>query len=558
MPEEQENQPQKPVKSKKRLIVSIIRWFFVVVLAVLLILGLFFHAPWKVLTILGIFLAALTVLPRAYRKYFWLCVGVVVITIIIWVFLPDETEGWRPYTFDEEMAALEAKYAVPDEENAAVIYEQLPEIFDDPCVAFVFEDYNTISELRRKAWSAEEYPEYAEWLDNHQEIIELLLQTNQYKRCYFGTKADLIMDNSLSMPLSATRRAAQLLVLAANYDAGQNKFDKCLAKYKTTIHIGNHFQQNPDTINKLFGMGIEALAIGGLKQFIIEQDITTEQIEQTEEIISKADCSWSNHLPQIIEHEKLYLKNFVAYYYEINSQGRVRFARDPWRRWREYYKNVLETDPPEHEDMKEHCESIAYPSYWQKKLQKANTLSLWLTFPSDSQTAGEIIDGEYQPLYEMLEPDYDWQETPKGRIRFFKWPTFTSVQLNFRYLIKTLTGMNTETYHVIHKLYLRFGADKRGTLLTASLKRYKDKNGSWPDSLSQIEGLTAKENLTDPRSNGPFIYKTTEDGFLLYSIGPNKIDEKGDRRKADDWPIWPRMNNPIWKQMRQDANDTTE
>ncbi|MGD9109998.1 MAG: hypothetical protein PVG93_03565 [Phycisphaerales bacterium] len=559
MPEEQENQPQKAVKSKKRLIASIIRWFFVVVFAALLILGLFFHVPWKAPTILGIFLAALTVLPRPYSKYFWGCVGVVLIALTIWVFLPDDNEGWRPYTFDKEEAALNAKYAIPDEENAAVIYKQLPEIFDDPCVACISEDYNTINVLRREPWSAEDYPEYAEWFDNHQGIIELLLQTTQYERCYFGTKADVVLDGSQMQVSAASRRAAQLLRLAANYDVGRGELDNSLEKYHALICIGNHYQQNPSIIHKLVGISIEALGIGGLKEFIIEQDVTAEQIEQAEEMISKADCSWDKHLPQIIEYEKLYLKNFIANYYEINPQDRVRFTRDPWQRWREYYKEMLETGSLEHEDLKEWYESVVHPSYGRKKLWKASTLLMWLSFPSNPQTAGQIIDDEYQHHYEMLKPDYDWQQKPKGRIKLFSWPTFTASQLIFRPLIQYFEGNKVEVYHTLHKLYIRFDAGKRGALLTAALKRYKNKNGSWPDSLGQIEGLTAKGNFTDPRSNGPFIYKTTEEGFLLYSIGPNKIDEKGNRREpADDWPIWPRMNDPIWKQMRQDANDTTE
>ena len=116
--------------------------------------------------------------------------------------------------------------------------------------------------------------------------------------------------------------------------------------------------------------------------------------------------------------------------------------------------------------------------------------------------------------------------------------------------------MNAETYYGLHGLYMRFGADKRGTLLLAAIKRYKNKKSSWPDNLNHIEEFTAKENLTDPRSNEPFVYKKLGDGFLLYSIGPNKIDEKGDYHAlTDDWPIWPPRRDKRWKKQEDDPND---
>jgi hypothetical protein len=559
MPENAETEPLKTRTSRRRLIATIIRWLFAVLLITLLGYCLYYRAVWKINVILIILIAGLIALPRKLRKYFYAAIAAVVVCVAIWIFLPDDNEGWRPYTFDKETAALNAKYYVPDEENAAVIYNQLPAIFDDPCAAYIFEDSNTFYKLSREPWSAEDYPEYADWLENHQETIDLLLQTNRYERCYFDTKADVIMDDSFYNLLRPARRAAQLLIFAANYDIGQKKFDESLTKYNAVMHIGDHFQQNPSTIYKLVGMAVEALAISGLRQFIIEQNVTPEQIKQAEAIISEADWDWNRDFPEIIEYEKLYLKNFAGYYYEINPQGRTRFTRDPWRRWREYYKKTLENGPSEYEEINQRYESVAHPSYLKKKLWKANTLLLWFNFPSNPQTAGQIIDNEYQPYYDVLKPDYDWQKEPEGTLRFSDWFILTHLQLNFKYYAKTMVEILEPNFRQIRYLYLRIGADKRGTLLLAALKLYKNKNGLWPDSLKQIENLTDDENLIDPRSNCPFAYHLTDDGFELYSTGPNKIDEGGNRYEpADDWPIWPPSLNKKWKNKSSEPNDTTE
>ncbi|MHC4654485.1 MAG: hypothetical protein ACYS91_05630, partial [Planctomycetota bacterium] len=87
---------------------GIYKWIGLTLLAILIILALFFQAPWKVTAFLLIVLAVCTVLPKPARKWFWLSVAAIVVLLIIWVFLPEDNEGWRPYTFDEELAAIEA------------------------------------------------------------------------------------------------------------------------------------------------------------------------------------------------------------------------------------------------------------------------------------------------------------------------------------------------------------------------------------------------------------------------------------------------------------------
>jgi len=96
------------------------------------------------------------------------------------------------------------------------------------------------------------------------------------------------------------------------------------------------------------------------------------------------------------------------------------------------------------------------------------------------------------------------------------------------------------TFNRIHEIKLRFLADQRGMEILIALRRFKKQTGRWPESLEQITDLVSQDILVDPQNNGPFVYKLTETGFTLYSIGPNNIDEAGRYRKgSDDRPIWP-------------------
>jgi len=172
---------QQPGKKKTGFIWRIFKWIGLCLLVLLLIAALIFQAPWKVITLLTIVLAACTVLPKPFRKWFWLSACAVVIALIVWVFLPEDNEGSRPYTFDKELAALEAKHAIPDEENAAAIYSQLFEIYDRKTMNPEFlsrkHDKLTLSEQ----WSSREYPQLAQWLKEHESTIKTLMRAVRKK-----------------------------------------------------------------------------------------------------------------------------------------------------------------------------------------------------------------------------------------------------------------------------------------------------------------------------------------------------------------------------------------
>jgi hypothetical protein len=90
-------------------------------------------------------------------------------------------------------------------------------------------------------------------------------------------------------------------------------------------------------------------------------------------------------------------------------------------------------------------------------------------------------------------------------------------------------------------IYLRLEAARRAIQIFIALRRYKEKAGTWPETLEQIEPKLSEQMLIDPQNNGPFIYKLDGDDFIFYSKGPNNIDEGGSKSgSADDWLLWPR------------------
>jgi hypothetical protein len=121
---------------------------------------------------------------------------------------------------------------------------------------------------------------------------------------------------------------------------------------------------------------------------------------------------------------------------------------------------------------------------------------------------------------------------------------FRSKQVGyFRWLLFRLRYGGTRTAFTAFKtVYFQMLARRRGLRILITLRRYKNKHGVWPENLGDIVDLTTPEILIDPTNGGSFVYKLTEDSFILYSKGKNNIDEggKADRNTGpDDCLIWP-------------------
>jgi hypothetical protein len=524
--ETQKNQPE--IKKRPRLVSRIGRLAWITLLSVLLAVGLFFQAPWKAITLVIAFLLAAIILPRAYRKWFWAGVGGMVAAGIIWVFLPEGSGGWRPYTFDEELTALEAKRAIPDSENAAIIYNQLLESYNEALFKPDFTDPNLGDCIRGRPWSSEDCPIIARWLGQQEDIIAKLIEASRIEQCRFPISADVVCVDEIMHRLGPIQKWALLLNWAANNDIAEGRTEKGLGKYVSMLQMGKHQDQQPSQYDFMVGTGIELCSINLFKRFVVTGEATEERLILIEKALAEIKHGWSYDLPRILDYEKLAAKNFLGLFYEVNPEGKIRFTRSLASIIR---KQVLL-------DMKEE----AAETYWHRKFMKASAILNWFCMPSTPQEIGAIIDSAYERCYAMAEPDFNWQKEP-GEF------SAASIKFNCRYMIETQLCISEPTYYSIHDTYLRTIAQQKGGRLIVAMRRYKNKNGSWPVSLDEVKSSASEEIFVDPINGGSFVYKLTDENFILYSKGKNGIDNGGrrdywyERTGADDLMIWSSKDN---------------
>ena len=500
----------------------IIKWIGLGLLTLLIILALIFQAPWKVITLPLVFLAACTVLPKQMRKWFWLGVGAVVLLLIVWIFLPENNEGWQPYqyNFDEELKKLQTQYSIPPEENAAIFYSQLMEKYDvnDYYIFDIVDfDSDTFDNIFRNPWRSKDYPEIADRLKHIQGVIETLIEISEIQQCIFPI-SDPYPHSDRN---SAVRRWARLMVIAINNDIAEGRFDKAKQKFVTNLQMAKHQYQQHSTIDWMVGRTVETLTTLYLNRIVIETEALDTHINIIEKALPNIKNEWNSVFARTIEYDKLCAKIELTNYYEINTKGRIRLCRDPWAQLRatgrELYQNA-------EIDIKQRNPTLAYflyPSYLQKKLIRAKTILRWFTMPSNPEKAADILDKSLDNYDFMAEADFDWNKQPQKSDSFNTWSYFYRLIFYNMHFAQLIADKRVESNYNSYDFYLRMLTLRRGSRLLLAIKQYYNQHSAWPPNLDSIKSAAPAEAFIDPVTGNQLEYENHGERFSLYGETAN-------------------------------------
>ena len=349
-------------------------------------------------------------------KRFWF-VAFVILALAIGSFFLFKTGLLDFQTVDEQLAAFEAARAIPDAENAAIIYNKLLVNYDEGAFSPEFMDEDLDYLTLREPWLSKDYPELAEWFKDRQDIISTLMMASKMEKCRFSIITDYQQINIDVRLLNTMREWTRLLIRAVNNDIAEGRIDAGIQKCNCLIQMGKHLCQQPVLIYYMIGIPSEALALDAMKTIILQGETTEDHLNIIEAAIPQTKDNWAKVSSKIIEFETLYERKNVSL-----------FKRAGW----------------------------------------------WLR------------------------------------------------------------GLTQDVYDLNRENYLRYLANRRGCRILIALRRYRNKNGRWPKTLDGIKDLVPEEILVDPINGGSFVYKLTEENFILYSKGKNNIDEGGLRRITFD------------------------
>jgi hypothetical protein len=427
----------------------------------------------------------------------------------------DRAGNWRPYRFDNVLAAMEARRAVPDAVNAACHYESVfarIDTEDEP--DFLFIGSSLRDEFGRHPWKDADHPQASEWLDSYSEVIDELLAIGRMEKCRWPIQADTY--DEYTVPYRKLRRSVLLLMAAGNRDFGERRVAAALAKYGCVIRIADHLHQQPSTVDSLTGFSAEGIGLEMIRHVLVQSDLSGDDIAGIADRLPPAADLWPQEWERLLEHDKLHYMNLLGRIYEVDEEGNVRFA------------GKIAISP---KDEREHEDPAWIPRiYW------------LISMPRDPRAVSDIADSYFAEFdHEIISAHVPRTDRDSGAVRdmakaacnFYRW----GIEMAFF----------NEREYVDHRQWRAPSITKRrGTWLVLGLRRYRDAHGVWPATLDAVSEDVPAEAFFDPAVGESFVYIPDGDEFKLYSKGANGVDDGGRSRYVrvsdkieDDIGIWP-------------------
>lgn len=264
------------------------------------------------------------------NKRIWLAAITVALTAIIVSLL------WRPWnseSIDERLAKIEVARAIPDSENAAVIYHQLAVNGGLTGARPGYSDSRDTFNFTRP-WRANDYPEIAAWIEDQQDMIGGLLKASKFEKYRFKDFVEPGRVMTTSGPAQLYRivrygrsdRWIDLLVCALGNDIAEGRKAAAIDKYLCLMQVANHQRQDTDLLVYAEGVTTEMMALLAMASFIVEGNLARKDLETVEASVPTTADNWKRDSATITEVYSLKMKKF-------GYRDRLRYL------WRDFFSS---------------------------------------------------------------------------------------------------------------------------------------------------------------------------------------------------------------------------
>ena len=163
---------------------------------------------------------------------------------------------------------------------------------------------------------------------------------------------------------------------------------------------------------------------------------------------------------------------------------------------------------------------LVIPIAGESVIYKRKIMLSCFTGPTRKQ-AGEQIEQTFA-LFNHVITKTPWQIKGEGRDYFGE-----IENINKRHISLEILGIGIDSGSIFHS-YHKTKAQAHALIAVLAILRYKADTGQFPESLDKLLAAGYLQRLpNDPYSDGPLLYKFTEDNFRLYSVGEDFSDDSG-------------------------------
>jgi hypothetical protein len=374
-------------------------------------------------------------------------------------------------------------------------------------------DYDQHSSLNSGPWSAAAYPDYVTWLNANEKALAVV--TEAVKRpAYFSPMVSRTREGKPGMLLGsllphaqASRGLGDALVKRAMLKVGQEKYDEAWADLLACHRLGRHVAKGGTLIELLVGIALDAIA-------------------------SKAEVAF-------VEHAKPDAKRARACLKDLESLPPMPVLQDKL----EVTERFIMLDAVCH--------------LRRDGIEILDGLTNFREHGDKDSVANKALAGmDWTPALKVCTSHYDRMMAvavePDRPTRKAKWAAFEN---EFNKLKKGVEDSQEELNRALAKgkvdafVAEKIGVIVFGLLLPASAKvreaqdrcqttfdttrfafalaAYRDQHKAYPATLAALVPKYVAAEPHDVITGKPLIYKPSAEGYVLYSVGMNEIDDGG-------------------------------
>ena len=495
-----------------------LRWLSIILFGMLFFIGIYFKLPWKVLACIALIPVVGIFVPRKIQPWIWGGMTLFIAALWGWVKLPEHSsKSWKPYEYTEELAAIENGSMPADVNNAADLYSAVFDQYGEDI--FYFRSRSTQAEeiTFSSPWDPNEYPVLNFWISKFDPAIEQLIEASRIEQCRFDIPHNLASLTPQMQRVNQIKGWIRLLIRSANRDLFMNNQSAALEKLLAIPAIAQHLYQQQTLFDQSAAFHIELLGARALEMFIIDHCDNPEQFTEIESAFVNLNPQWARSWKGILLREKLVVKNLAALMYEVDDTGRIRVSHDAMM--------ALQAGlgfQPQRLFLNQH------------EMNRLAVIGLWLWLPSNPKRLARMVDERFD--------DYSLQVQKGEKIPQYPLTYVWIKGLNAQSVVDWLAMQQVGYFWALDGQFKQHEAIEKQIRIFTALKKYWLVHQCWPQRLDEL-AIEDVSIFTDPVCGKSFVYEQTSQGFRLYSLGTNGIDDGGInnlKQNKDDILLWPR------------------
>ncbi|HEX3602081.1 MAG TPA: hypothetical protein VHU84_18145 [Lacipirellulaceae bacterium] len=365
--------------------------------------------------------------------------------------------------------------------------------------------------LNSRPWTTAEFPLIAEWAQDNQAPFDQIVAASHRPRCYFPSAALLGSQDgtlpSISFPgQESTRNACRALIIRALWHVGEHRNADAWRDLLAIHRLGRLIAQGPFLIEQLIGFSVIGIASTGTLQLLHEGNLTPDEARG-------------------VLHDLESLPPLLGVVNSTNNAERV---------------SLLETciQLSQHQIVSNRNDDFDLGDSFSHLLQLNIDWNIVLRKATDDfdRCVAAVRLPTYSARHQALRQFFDGQANDSAN-RFTMRPIVASV-FNPRARSETVADIIVACLmpNVDMGVTADVGTKTRLELLhiATALTIYRADHGSYPESPEALVPNILPTLPVDLYNTKPFAYKRIDGGYLLYSLGPNGINDGGSSENEGD------------------------